>query len=98
VLWRNTALTPKIFVFDARVAYPFGLFLIHISLGTLVISVVAAVVFAVLLYYGITPVVAIRLLMGRLSGPIHMALRREQWYRRVDFRRGRGSHHVNVGE
>ena len=42
VLWRDTALTPKIFILDARAVFPLALWLFHWAWWTAAIALSAA--------------------------------------------------------
>lgn len=72
--WRNTALTVRFLIFDAKAGVPFFFFLAHIAVWTLVISVMSFVVFGILERFGYSLEVALRLLRSTLAGPVRYAV------------------------
>ena len=45
LLWRDTALTPKIFILDARAVFPLGLWLFHWAWWTACVAVAGIIMF-----------------------------------------------------
>lgn len=66
--WRDSARTPKFFIFDAKAAFPLLLFLLHIRLWTFALAVVAWLFFTYLNYHGFSLEVFIRWLRTTLAG------------------------------
>jgi intracellular multiplication protein IcmT len=68
--WRNTALTVRFFIFDARAAFPVALALMHIRPWTMGAALAVFVLFGVLEWLGISMVVALRALRSWIAGPV----------------------------
>lgn len=67
--WRDSARSAKIWIFDARAAFPFLLFLLHIKWWTFFTAVGATLFFSALDYYGFTVPIFLRLVRSFLAGP-----------------------------
>ncbi|ODN43842.1 IcmT/TraK family protein [Piscirickettsia litoralis] len=52
--WRDSAYYPKLFMLDARVCFPFLLFLLHMRMSTLLISLIAVIFLAILNKFNLT--------------------------------------------
>ena len=69
VLWRDTALTPKIFMLDARAVFPLALWLFHWAWWTAGLALAAIVAHYLVQRTGMTPVACFRAIrvacMGR---------------------------------
>lgn len=72
--WRDSARSPKFFVFDAKAAFPLLLFLLHIRLWTFIVAVVAWMFFSILNYYGFSIGVFLRWLRSTLAGKRKIAI------------------------
>lgn len=72
--WRDSARTPKFFIFDAKAAFPLLLFLVHIRLWTFVLAVVAWLIFTYLNYRGFSVEVFLRWLRSTLAGKRKVAI------------------------
>lgn len=66
--WRNSSRAPRFFMFDARAAFPFLLFLLHIRLWTFVLALVGAIFFSMLEQRGFSVTIFGRYLRGVLAG------------------------------
>lgn len=67
--WRDSARAAKIWGLDARAAFPFLLFLLHIRWWTFIVAIVTTVFFALLQRYGFTVPVFLRWLRSFMAGP-----------------------------
>lgn len=76
--WRDSARSPRFFLIDARAAFPFLLFLLHIRLWSFILAVVAMCFFALLERYGFTVTVFLRWARSLLAGPRKLAI---PWWR-----------------
>ncbi len=72
--WRDSARNPRFFIVDARAAFPFLLFLLHIRLWTFIVAVVAMAFFGLLERYGFSVIVFLRFLRTFLAGPRKIAI------------------------
>ncbi|MDR1079653.1 MAG: IcmT/TraK family protein [Deltaproteobacteria bacterium] len=72
--WSYTAARPRLFVFDARLVYPLGLWLLHWSWATFAVAAVSAAVFLVLERLGIPLDTALLMARARLVGPVRPAV------------------------
>ena len=72
--WRDSARSPRFFLIDARAAFPFLLFLLHIKLWSFILAVVAMSFFALLERYGFTVNVFLRLARSIFAGPHKSAI------------------------
>jgi intracellular multiplication protein IcmT len=72
--WRDSARPAKFFFIDAKAAFPFILFLIHIKLWTFVIAVISMTFFTLLRRYGYSVDVFLRILRSFLVGSRKMAI------------------------
>ena len=74
--WRDSALTPRFFMVDARAAFAVVLLLLHPHWYTLVIAILVVAGLAFLNYLGLSIAVALRVVRGWLSGPKKMLVYR----------------------
>lgn len=72
--WRDSARAARFFIVDARAAFPFLLFLLHIRWWTFFLAIIAMCFFGLLERYGFTVVVFMRLLRSFLAGPRKSAI------------------------
>jgi intracellular multiplication protein IcmT len=72
--WRDSARLPRFFMIDARAAFPFLLFLLHIKLWSFLLAVITTLFFALLERYGFTVTVFLRWLRATLAGPRKVAI------------------------
>lgn len=69
VIWRNSAIFPKLFFLDARAIFPIFLFALHWAKWTFALSVVCIAILVILEKRGLTVSVALRFLkMYLLNG------------------------------
>lgn len=66
--WRDSARSPKFFIFDAKAAFPLLLYLVHIRLWTFIVAVVAWLFFSYLNYRGFSLEVFLRWIRSTLGG------------------------------
>ena len=71
--WRDSARSAKLWIFDARAAFPFLLFLLHIKLWTFGLAVATTIFFSLLQRYGFTMPVFLRWVRSRLAGPMKLS-------------------------
>lgn len=71
--WRDSARPAQFFFIDAKVAFPFILFLVHIKMWTFVLAVIMMAFFTLLSRYGYSVEVFLRILRSTLAGPRKMA-------------------------
>lgn len=76
--WRDSARIPRFFGLDARAAFPLILFLLHIRIWTLVLAIIATLVFAIIERYGFSVSVALRRLRCLVVGNRKMS---QSWWR-----------------
>ncbi|GJM07234.1 MAG: phosphoesterase [marine bacterium B5-7] len=76
--WRDSARMPRFFMVDARAAFPFLVFLLHISWWTFWVAIVAMIFFAALERYGFTVPVFLRWFRSSLAGRRKIA---SPWWR-----------------
>lgn len=72
--WRDSARSIKFFIWDGKAAFPVVIFLMHMTLWTLGITVVLIAFFSVLNRYGFTPAVFFRWTRNWLAGNRKMAV------------------------
>ncbi len=72
--WRDSARTARLWVIDARAAFPLLLFLLHIRLWSFILAVAAMAFFALLERYGFTTTVFLRWVRSTLAGPRKIAI------------------------
>ena len=72
--WRDSARHARFFIIDARAAFPFLLFLLHIRFWSFILAVVATCFFALLERYGFTVGVFLRWIRSALAGPRKTAM------------------------
>jgi len=68
VLWRDTALTPKIFILDARAVFPLALWLFHWAYWTACVAVIGIVALYLVQRTGMTPLACARALRVAFMG------------------------------
>lgn len=68
LLWRDTALTPKIFILDARAVFPLALWLFHWAWWTAFVAVAGVVVLYLVQRTGMTPLACLRALRVMVLG------------------------------
>lgn len=66
--WRDSARPARFFIFDAKAAFPLLVFLLHITMTTFVIAVMATLFFALLRRYGFSVDVFLRWLRSIIAG------------------------------
>ena len=71
--WRDTARPAKFFIIDAKAAFPFLLFLMHITMWTFILACLATVFFTLLARWGFTVAVFMRWLRSAIAGPRKLA-------------------------
>jgi intracellular multiplication protein IcmT len=68
VLWRDTAISPKIFILDARAVFPLALWLFHWAWWTFFMAVACMVVLHLVQRTGMTPMACLRALRVAIIG------------------------------
>ena len=68
LLWRDTALTPKIFILDARAVFPLALWLFHWAYWTACVAVIGIVALYLVQRTGMTPLACARALRVAFMG------------------------------
>lgn len=81
--WRNTARTPQILGMDARAVFPVVIFSLHFSMMTFIIAIIGVAFFYILSRYGYTPIIFIRILRLKVTGPYRPVADPAIWRRRV---------------
>lgn len=76
--WRDSARMPRFFMVDARAAFPFLVFLMHIRWWTFWVALSAMFFFATLERYGFTVPVFLRVFRTFLAGKRKIAI---PWWR-----------------
>ena len=66
--WRDSGRTPRFFGIDARSTFPLFLFLVHIQWWTLIVAVVATLLFGLIERYGFSATVFLRMIQNMLAG------------------------------
>ena len=83
LLWRDTALTPKIFILDARAVFPIALWLFHWAWWTACVAGIAIVILYLVQRTGMTPLACARALRVTLMGRRRETTQSEvQWRQR----------------
>lgn len=83
VLWRDTALSPKIFILDARAVFPLGLWLFHWAWWTACVAVAGIVLLFLGPAHGMTPLACFRALRVAFMGRRRETRQHEvQWRQR----------------
>ena len=83
VLWRDTALAPKIFILDARAIFPIALWLFHWAWWTAGIAVTCIVILFLVQRTGMTPMACLRAIRVALMGRRRETRQHElQWRKR----------------
>lgn len=72
--WRDSARTARFFFIDAKAAFPFFLFLLHITLWTFITAFAIMVFFTVLNRFGYSIEVFLRMFRAMLAGPRKTAI------------------------
>ena len=83
MLWRNTALYPKLFIIDARCVFPIIILMVRANKYTFLAAVVAIVFFSMLNARGITLLVFLRLIRTWMAGPVRTRANVRMWRRRA---------------
>ncbi|MDR3153432.1 MAG: IcmT/TraK family protein [Deltaproteobacteria bacterium] len=71
--WSYTAVRPRLFFFDARLAYPLALWLLHWSWPTFAAAAASCLALLILERFGLPPDCALLMLRRRLVGPLRPA-------------------------
>ena len=83
LLWRDTALTPKIFILDARAVFPLELWLFHWAWWTACVAVAGIVLLFLVQRTGMTPLACFRALRVAFMGRRRETRQHEiQWRQR----------------
>ena len=83
VLWRDTALSPKIFILDARAVFPLALWLFHWAYWTACVAVAGIVILYLVQRTGMTPLACFRALRVTFMGRRRETTQNEvQWRQR----------------
>ena len=83
LLWRDTALTPKIFILDARAVFPLALWLFHWAYWTACVAVIGIVALYLVQRTGMTPLACARALRVAFMGRRRETTQNEvQWRQR----------------
>lgn len=77
--WRDTARQARFFFVDAQAAFPFLLFLMHITWWTFFVALFATLFFTLLTRYGFTVPVFLRWVRSSLAGSRKLS---NPWWRR----------------
>ncbi len=72
--WRDSARSARLWIIDARAAFPIFIFLVHIRVWTFVVALVVMAFFGALERYGFTLIVFLRWLRTVLAGPRKVAI------------------------
>lgn len=72
--WRDSARPARFFFIDAKAAFPFFLFLIHIKIWTLVAAVIAMSFFTLINKFGYSVEVFLRIFRTYIAGSRKMAI------------------------
>jgi hypothetical protein len=83
--WSYTALRPRFFMFDARLVFPLGLWLLHWSWATFALALASAVLFMALERRGIPLDTALLMARARLAGPERPAVQLSVLRRRCRY-------------
>ncbi len=81
--WRDTALYPKFFQFDARCVLPMGFTFFYFKLWTIILAVFVVCFFVALAQRDITIGVFFRLVILSIGGKERTKVRSRVWRRRV---------------
>ncbi|MBB72287.1 MAG: phosphoesterase [Legionellales bacterium] len=81
--WRDSARVARLFIMDARAAFPLLLFLVHIRLWSFALALIATLAFAALEYFGFTVVIYGRMIRTYLAGKRKFA---RPWWREDNLR------------
>lgn len=71
--WRDSARQPRFFMVDARAAFPLVVFLLHISVWTFVMAMVAMLFFSMIERFGFSLTVFFRWSRSFIAGPYKMS-------------------------
>ena len=72
--WRDSARSIRFFFFDAKAAFPFVLFVLHIRWWTFFLALGAAIAFTILNHFGFSVAVFLRLIRSLIAGRRKMAI------------------------
>lgn len=81
--WRDSARTPQLFIIDAYAIFPMILFLLHIRLWTLYVTLLTTIFFVIVRKFGFTVPVFLRFLRAWIAGSRRVAYpwwTRRYWY------------------
>ena len=82
VLWRDTGITPKIFILDARAVFPLGLWLFHWANWTAAIALAAITILYLMQRTGMSPMGCVRAMRVAFMGKRRETRSHEQQWRR----------------
>lgn len=68
VLWRDTGLSPKLFILDARAVFPIALWLFHWAWWTAIIATLCMIALYLVQRTGMTPLACFRALRVAMMG------------------------------
>lgn len=72
--WRDSSRPARLFMVDARAAFPVFLFLMHIRVWTAVLALVTIVIFGFIEHAGFSIPVFLRYVRTKLAGPRKVAV------------------------
>ena len=72
--WRDSARSPKLWIFDYRATFPLVVMMFHISWGTFFMALAVMIFFTVLSHYGFSLPVFIRVIRSFLAGKRKLAI------------------------
>jgi intracellular multiplication protein IcmT len=72
--WRDSARPVKFFIWDGRASFPVVIFLMHMTLWTLFLTIFLIVFFTILNRFGFTPIVFFRWMRNLIAGRRKMAI------------------------
>jgi intracellular multiplication protein IcmT len=77
--WRDSGRMPRLFMIDARSAFPLLLFLMHIKLWSFILALIVTIFFAIIEHYGLSATVFFRSVRTVLAGKIKPS---KPWWRK----------------
>ncbi|WCB48142.1 IcmT/TraK family protein (plasmid) [Nitratidesulfovibrio vulgaris] len=83
IIWRDTAIYPRFWLFDARCLFPVLLWLCHARSWTFYIAISGVAIFALLEWYGISPAVGMRVARLWITGRVRPVSDRYVFRRRA---------------
>lgn len=81
-MWRNTALTPKFFMLDARTLFPMLIFFFHMRSWTFYVAIIGVGLFSMLTRKGYSPIILFRLIRMAIAGKHKTVVDPVLWRRR----------------